>query len=44
MKDTAKKALELFGYTIEGAADLREVHLADMKINGRGLGGLVTQE
>ena len=38
------KALELFGYTIEGTGDLRKVHLAYMKINGRGLGRPVTEE
>ena len=36
--------LKLFGYTIEGTGDLRKVHLADMKVNGRGLGRLVTKE
>jgi len=36
--------LKLFGYTIEGTADLRQVHLADVQINGRGRGRPVTQE
>ena len=38
------KALKLFGYTIEGTGDLCEVHLADMKINGRGRGRPVAQK
>lgn len=38
------KALKLFGYTIEGTGDLRQVHLADMEINGRGRGRPVTEE
>jgi hypothetical protein len=38
------KALKLFGYTIEGTGDLREVHPADMKVNGRGRWRPVAQE
>jgi hypothetical protein len=44
MNYTAEKALKLFGYTIEGTGDLRQVHLADVQINGCGLGRPVTEE
>ena len=36
--------LKLFGYTIEGTGYLRQVHLADVEINGRGRGRPVTEE
>ena len=47
--DTARPShqvvmLKLFGYTIEGTADLRQVHLADVQIHGRGRGRPVAKE
>ena len=36
--------LKLFGYTIEGTGDLRQVYLADVQINGRGRGRPVTEK
>jgi hypothetical protein len=44
LHQSCRERLKLFGYTVQGTADLCKVHLADMQIDGRGLRGLVTQQ
>ena len=39
-----RERLQFFGYTVQGTADLCEVHLADMQIDGRGRWGPVTEK